>query len=297
MSGSLIISAVGFGIVTASILSIAAVGFTMQFGVTNILNLSYGEVMTACAFVAYTCNHRGMSVWAALLVASAFGAVVSVVLNRLLFTPFVRRGTELFGMVIVTLATGLIIQNVALAIYGPNFFSYRFGTGSSYHVSAMVFTRTQLEIIAVAVAVMASVHVLLRHTKLGKAMRAISSNPALARNSGVPTERVIDLAWLISGALCGIAGVVLVMNTSSFESTTGSGFLVIIVAAAMLGGVGHPYGAMLGALMLGIATELASAVFSPVYSDVIALLLLVVVLLFRPQGIFADVAEQKRAVA
>jgi branched-chain amino acid transport system permease protein/neutral amino acid transport system permease protein len=141
------------------------------------------------------------------------------------------------------------------------------------------------------------VHVLLTYTKLGKAMRAISSNVTLARSCGIPTERVSDLAWLISGALCGIAGVILVINTTSFGSTTGADFLVIIIAAAMLGGVGHPYGAMVGALTLGLLTEVSAAVFAPVYKEVIALAVLVVVLLFRPQGILAAVATRREVAA
>ena len=128
-------------------------------------------------------------------------------------------------------------------------------------------------------------------------MRATASDPELARNCGVPTRWVIDSAWLLSGLLCGLAGVALVIELGSFDTTTGSAFLVPVIAAAVLGGVGHPYGAMLGALVIGIASELAATYFDPTYKDVVAFLVLIAVLLIRPQGIFAEVAIQKEVAA
>ncbi len=294
---STLLPAIGFGIVTASILAVAGVGFTLQFGVTNILNLAYGDIMTAAAFVAYLITRAGISVWLALVAGGAFGAIFSVVLNRGIYTPFVRRGTRLFGMIIVTIAVSLILQNGLLAIFGANFFSLQMPRPTSVHIAGMVFTTIQLAIIGVAVAAMLLIHLLLRYTKLGKAMRATATDPDLARNCGIATDRVIDVAWAISGALCGLAGVVLVMNVTAFTDTTGSQFLIPIVAVAVLGGIGQPYGAMLGALVIGIASELAAAVISPDYKDVVAFVILVIVLLARPQGILSEIATRKEVAA
>jgi branched-chain amino acid transport system permease protein/neutral amino acid transport system permease protein len=201
-----IVPAIGFGIVTASILAVAGVGFTLQFGVTNILNLAYGDIMTAAAFIAYLVTSAGLSVWLALVTGAAFGSVFSVLLNRSIYTPFVRRGTRLFGMIIVTIAVSLIVQNGLLALSGARFFSLKMPRPSSVHIAGMVFTTVQLAIIAIAVVAMLLIHLLLRYTKLGKAMRATAADPDLARNCGIATDRVIDLAWAISGALCGLAG-------------------------------------------------------------------------------------------
>ncbi len=294
---STLLPAIGFGLVTASILAVAGVGFTLQFGVTNILNLAYGEIMTAAAFVAYLVTSAGISVWLALVAGGAFGAVVSVLLNRALYTPFVRHGTRLFGMIIVTIAVSLIVQNSMLAIFGANFFSLSMPRPASVHIAGMVFTTVQLAIIGVAVVAMLLIHLLLRYTKLGKAMRATATDPDLARNCGIATERVIDLAWAISGALCGLAGVILVMNLTAFTDTTGAQFLIPIIAVAVLGGIGQPYGAMLGALVIGIVSELAAAVISPDYKNVVAFVILVMVLLARPQGILSEVATRKEVAA
>ncbi len=287
----------GFGLITASILAIAAVGFTLQFGVTNVLNLAYGDVMTGSAFIAYLVTHAGGNLAEALLAGAGTGAIGSWALNRLVYTPFVRHGTRLFGMIIVTISVSLVLQNGLQAIFKATFFSLALPRPSSYTFAGMIFTSQQLVIIGLAVAAMLLVHALLSFTRLGRAMRATAADPELARSCGVATDRVIDLAWLLSGALCGTAGVTLVLNVTSFTSTTGGQFLIPVIAAAVLGGVGHPYGAMLGAVVIGISSELSAAVISPAYKEVIAFLILIVVLLIRPQGIFAEVATQKEVVA
>jgi branched-subunit amino acid ABC-type transport system permease component len=284
---NLYIAAFGFGLVSTSVLAIAAVGFTMQFGISNMINLAYGEVMIASAYAAYSLNSQGVSIWIALLVGAAFGAVFSFLLNRILYAPFQRKGTALIGMVIISLAASLMIANVLLPIVGYYSVSYRQGTGSAFHVGAIALTGVQVAIIGVAIVIMLAIHALLTLTRLGKAMRATAANPTLARNCGIPTRRVIDTAWLITGALCGVAGTVAGMNSESFSVSSGSGFLITIIAAAVLGGAGHPYGAMVGAVLIGEVTELSAAVISPQYKEVVAFAILVLVMVLRPQGLLA----------
>jgi branched-chain amino acid transport system permease protein/neutral amino acid transport system permease protein len=294
---SIILPSIGFGLITASIFAIAAVGFTLQFGATNVLNLAYADTMTAAAFVAYLVTQAGLSIWLALIAGTAFGAAFSAALNRFVYVPYIRRGTKLFGMVILTIAVSIIIQFGLMAIYGSDFYSLQNSAGTSYHAGPFVFTATQIAIVVIAVVAMLAIHFTLTYTKLGKAMRATATDPDLARDCGINTDRVIDLVWLLSGALCGLAGVVLVMNVTSFNVTTGSGFLIPILAVAILGGIGQARGAMLGALVIGIASEVAGAVISPGYKTVVAFVILVLVLLVRPQGILSEVATQKELAA
>jgi branched-chain amino acid transport system permease protein/neutral amino acid transport system permease protein len=289
--------AVGFGVIGGSILAIAALGFTLQFGVTNVLNLAFGEVMISAAYLAWLADDAGLPIWVALVIAAVTGAILSFVLNRLLYMPFIRRGIGLFGMIIVALAVSLIAQNVLQIVFGARFYTLNLAPGPTYHVLGMVFTRTQVAIIVIAAISVLMIYLVLRRTRLGKTMRATAADPALARTCGIPTDRVIGAAWLISGALCGIAGVTFVVNLGSFQSTTGGEILVPIVAAAILGGVGHPYGAVLGALTVAIASELAAAVLDPAYKAAFAFVVLIAVLLIRPQGIFAEVAREKEVVA
>jgi branched-subunit amino acid ABC-type transport system permease component len=283
----LYIAALGFGLVSMSVLAIAAVGFTMQFGITNLINLAYGEVMISSAYAAYAFNNAGASIWVGLLVAAVFGALFSFVLNRVLYAPFQRKGTSHIGMVVVSLAAALMIANVLLPIVGFYNVSYRLDPGPTIRIGAIALTAIQVWIIVIAVVLMLVIHGLLSYTRLGKAMRATAANPTLARNCGIPTRRVVDLVWLVTGALCGLAGTVAGMNSESFAVSNGAGYLIAIIAAAILGGAGQPYGAMIGAVLIGEMTELSAAVISPQYKEVVAFAALVLVMVLRPQGLLA----------
>jgi branched-subunit amino acid ABC-type transport system permease component len=284
----LLLPSIGFGIVTASILALAAVGFTLQFGVTGVVNFAFGDLMTLGGYFAWLVNtHMHLSIWIGALAAMAGLAIVSVLMNRLLVQPFVRKRADLFGLLIVTFAFGLIVQNGMQAVFGPDFQSLDYPLPSSVNFLQMTFTSNQLIIVAVSVVAMIAVHLLLRYTRVGKAMRAMADDAALARACGINVGRVTDIAWLISGALAGLAGFVLVLNTAAFSPSTGASFLLVIVAAAVLGGVGHAYGAMLGALIVGLVTETSVIVIPPEDKSVAAFVILVLVLLLRPQGIIA----------
>ena len=284
---NLYVAAFGFGLVSMSVIAIAAVGFTMQFGITNMINLAYGEVMISSAYVAYYMNRVGISIWIGMIGGLLFGAVFSFLLNRIVYAPFMRKGTSHIGMVIVSLAISLMMANLLLPLVGYYSVSYQNSTGDLVRIGSIVLTTDQIAIMVVAVVLMLGIHALLRYTRLGKAMRATSANPTLARNCGIPTQRVIDTVWLITGALCGMAGVVAAMNSDSFAIANGAGFLITVLAAAVLGGAGQPYGAMIGAVLIGLITELSAATWSPQYKEVVAFGILVLVMVLRPQGLLA----------
>jgi branched-chain amino acid transport system permease protein/neutral amino acid transport system permease protein len=283
----LFIAAFGFGLVSMSVIAIAAVGFTMQFGITNMINLAYGEVMISSAYLAYYLNRAGVSIWIGMVAGALFGAVFSFLLNRIVYAPFMRKGTANLGMVIVSLAVSLMISNLLLPIVGYYSVSYQEDAGSLIRLGSIALTRDQIIVIGIAVVLMLAIHALLTYTRLGKAMRATAANPTLARNCGIPTRRVIDSVWLITGALCGLAGVVAALNSDSFAIANGSAFLITILAAAVLGGAGQPYGAMIGAVLIGLITELSAAAWSPQYKEVVAFGILVLVMVLRPQGLLA----------
>jgi len=292
---SLYAAAFGFGLISLAVIAVGAVGFTMQFGITNLINLAYGDIMITSAFAAYFLNHAGVSIWIALLGGAATGAVFSFLLNRFIYAPFQRRGTPLIGMVIVSLAIGIMTSNLLLAFVGPDNVSYRQDPGATVRAAGMILTTEQLWLIGLAVALMLAIHALLRYTRLGKAMRATAANATLARNCGIPTGRVIDAVWLITGALCGMAGTIAAMNSDSFAVANGPGLLITVLAAAVLGGAGQPYGAMLGAVIIGELTELSAAVISPEYKAVVAFSVLVIVMVLRPQGLLAKFGAMEAA--
>ncbi len=282
---TIFLASVGFGLVTASVLAVAAIGFTLQFGVTDVLNLAYGAVMIAGAYIAYVVNQAGLNIWVGLVVAVVACSVGSVLLNSGIYTPFQRRGATPITMVIVSLGMTLIIEFGTQAIAGGTSVSYTMAQGPSVRAGGLVLTTVQLVVIGLSVLVMIGTHVLLRYTRLGKAMRATSANKTLARNCGIRTSRVITLTWAITGALCGLAGVIFAMDAGSFDATSTDLFLILILAATFLGGPGQAYGAMLGAVVIGLATEISAAYITPSYKYVVAFVALLLVLGIRPTGL------------
>lgn len=286
MNASLITMGIGFGLITASVLALAAVGLTLQFGVTNFVNFAYGEMLTIGAYFAFIFNSVfHMNIWLGMLLAAVLTGVVSLLINVLVIQPFVRRKSPLIILLVVTIGLSLFLENSVQAIWGPEFKMYSVSVGSPIHLGPLIFTAQQIVIILVALVAMTGIHLLLKYSRLGKAMRAMSDNPDLAKISGINTSRITNITWLLSGFLAGLAGVVLALNVNSFTPALGSEFLFIIFAAVILGGIGRPYGAMLGALIIGVAMEESASFIDSAYKTVIAFLILVILLLFRPQGI------------
>jgi branched-subunit amino acid ABC-type transport system permease component len=290
----LIIEAIGFGIATGAVIALGAVGFSVQFGISNILNITYGSLMTLAAYVGLLLIEHGVNAWLALVLGAAVVGVVSVVYHRALLAPLVRRGTRAIAMVIVTVSAGIILQYVIVSIAGPESHSYGEQSGSTLHLIGFTLSAGQVAIIVLTASLMLGLHLLLTRTTLGKAMRATSSNRTLARSCGISTDRVSDIAWLISGSLCGAAGVALAITTVSFDFSLGSLFLIPMIAAAVLGGIGQPYGAMLGGLIVGVSSEVAAAVSNPNYKDVVAFMILIIMLLVRPRGLFGAAWSTRR---
>jgi branched-subunit amino acid ABC-type transport system permease component len=282
---SIFVESIGFGVVAAAVLALASVGFTLQFAVTNVLNLAYGGVMIVSAYAAYLLNEHGVEIWIAVLASIVTGAVLSLFLNNVIYTPFQRRGTSPIAMVIVSLGMTLILVFGTQALAGPTNVSYVMSQGATITVGSIVLTVVQLVIIALSIVVMLLVHALIRFTRLGKAMRATAANRNLARNCGIRTDRVVSLTWLITGALCGLAGATFAINSGTFGATSTDVFLVLILAAVFLGGPGEPYGAMLGALVIGVATEASASIIVSDYKDVIAFVILLAMLTVRPNGL------------
>lgn len=276
---------IGFGVVTASVLALCAVGLTLQFGITNFINFAYGQYLTIGAYttwVATTSLH--WNIWLAVLAGSVCVSVCSVLINRFVLSQFVRRGTPQLFLLIVTLGISFVLANLILAIWGAE---YRRLDLSAPPMSIGPWTLTSLQLITIGIAVVAmlAIHFLLTRTKVGKAMRAVSDEPDLARGSGIDTDQVITLTWAIAGFLAGLAGSLLALDLAIVVPTMGADFLFVIFAAVIVGGRGQPYGAMLGAVLIGLITEMSASVLDSAYKNDVAYIALVLMLLLRPQGL------------
>ncbi|MDR0346479.1 MAG: branched-chain amino acid ABC transporter permease, partial [Nocardiopsaceae bacterium] len=219
------------------------------------------------------------------LAAVAAGAALAWVLNRGLFRPFRKLGASALILLILTIAASQAIQAILQLIFGATQVNYPTGAGAAHKVGPFLWTTVDLATIGIAAAILIGLHLMIRRTWFGRAQRAVADDILLARATGIKAERVIDLTWLLDGAIAGLAGMLLVLQVGSFDPTLGFTFLLVIFAAAVVGGIGQMYGAMLGALIIGVVMEVGAIWVQPDYKQSVAFIALILVLFLRPQGI------------
>lgn len=291
--GHQLLLSVGFGLITASVLALAAVGVTLQFGVTNYVNFAYGSYMALGGFIAWTFNVQlGLAIWLAFLLAAAGLAVFSVIVNQIILHRFNRRNPPRVYMLILTLGLWLFLSNGIVAVWGPQIHTFNVANESPLDIGPFLLTPAQIAVFALALVVMLAVHLVLTRTRLGKAMRAMSDDSALAAASGIDADFIVRVTWVMVGILVGLSGCVLALNLGSFNPAYGDTFLFVIFSAVIVGGIGQVYGAMLGALVIGLATEVSAVFISSTYKSDFAFLVLIAVLLFRPRGLIASRGRQ-----
>jgi branched-chain amino acid transport system permease protein/neutral amino acid transport system permease protein len=288
-----------FGLVTGSYIAIAAIGFTLIYGIVNMINFAYGEYITIGAFVGILASGTlSLPLPIAALVAMVGGGLVSLVLARGFFTPINHTGPV--PLLLTSIGLGLALRNAVrlVAGRGARYFdtsatTYRFEglpdlpVGSVDLLGNLFVTSLQLVVVGSAVAVFLLLYTLLTRTDVGIAMRALADDEDLARVRGIDTQRVRDSVWVLAGVLAGLAGVLIGIQTN-VSAGIGFSFVLQILAAAILGGAGSPYGAIAGSYVIGLVLALSTA-FLPSgmtgISSAIAFLVLVIVLLVKPSGI------------
>jgi branched-chain amino acid transport system permease protein len=276
---SLFLSALATALAFSAYTAVGSLGFSLQYATTNVLNLAYGDLMIIAGYITYTVHTAGANIFVAAVVGVAATCVASYVLSRWLLIPALRRGMSQTAMIMLTLGVSIVVEAVINMIWGAN--SESFGLPAEPFLRAGSFSWTSEDFASVvcAVVLLAGTYVL------------------LATTCGIAADRITTASWVISGLLCGIAGVLLSAETVSFNAVTGFTFTVVIVAAAFVGGIGQMGGAVIGALVVGFVSQFAAAYSNPAYVDVFAFGLLAVVLLVRPRGIISDVASLRELVA
>jgi len=276
---------IGIGLATAAILSLSAVAFTLEYAVSRVANFAHGELLTIGAYAAYTGQrffHQNVA--AAALVAAVAGCAAGLVMNAALIEQF--RGRSAITVFIATLGASLVLQNVLEIIYGAANVSYSFAQGGLHHIGPFLWTTSNIEVILSALAVAGLIYLLLQRTKFGKAVRAVSQNRELAQVSGIPARRVVMGTWALAGAIAGFAGFTLADTIGTFGPQLGFSFLLLTITAAVAGGIGRPYATLGGALLVGLVIQVAGTYTNSAYQLVWAFGLLVLLMLFRPNGLF-----------
>lgn len=271
------------------IIAMGAIGVSLIFGTTGLTNFAHSELITFGALTTYFFNAvSGLPI----ILAAVLGVVVSGAFgwlnDRALWQPLRRRGTGLIAMMIVSIGLSLALRYLFLYVFGGGTSTYegfRSQSGLDIFGNGLVLLRpVDLITMALSVVVLVVVAIALLKTRLGKATRAVSDNPALASASGIDVDRVIRTVWIAGAALAGMAGVFLGLQQAvSFQM--GFQILLLVFAAVTLGGLGTAFGALVGAIIVGVFVEVSTLVVPTELKNVGALAILIIILLVRPQGI------------
>lgn len=284
------------GLLFGLIIAITAIGLSLVFGTTKLVNFSHGELVTLGAIVAWWLNVTGpFGLWELgwhLLIAGVLavgvGAALGAGLERGLWRPLRDRRTGLIQMLVISIGLMLLLRYLMLFAFGGARRPYGdYAVMSPLHVGPITTNARDLTVMALSVTALVAVGLMIQRTRMGKAMRAVSDNIALAQSSGINVRRVVLLVWIMAGGLAALGGIFL-GAVENVNYLMGFRLLLLIFAAVILGGIGTAFGAMVGGIIIGIITEM-SVLFSPTELKMAwGLLALVVVLLVRPQGIFGE---------
>lgn len=276
------------GVKFGLIIAITAVGLSLIYGTTGLSNFSHGELVTLGAVVAWWMNQSvGWHILIAApigILAAALGGYVS---ESGIWRPLRRMGVSLTSMMIVSIGTGLAARYLFLYTFGGRSRAYRqYAVQPAIDIGPISLTKRDLVSMGICVVVLIGVALFLQRSRQGKAIRAVSDNPELASATGINTNRVILLVWVAGGALAGLGGVLLGLD-EQVRWNMGFTMLLLMFAAITVGGLGNPYGALVGALLIGITVELWPWIFpgATELKNTGALITLIVVLLVRPQGL------------
>jgi branched-subunit amino acid ABC-type transport system permease component len=276
----------GFGIVTAAILSLSAVAFTLEYSVTNVANLAHGEILTVGAYAAYLVHRATGNAILAACAAAGAGAVLAWAIHGAVVDRFLRRGIATMAIFIATLGVSFLVQNALVLVFGAANVAYTIPQGAPRHVGPFLWTGTELEVIVSALGITGTLYLIIKHTRFGKSLRAVSQSRDLARASGISAHRVAAATWLLAGAVAGYAGFVLAESVGTFNPYFGFSFFLITLTAAVAGGLGKPFSTLVGAIIVGIALEFTGGYISASYELAFAFAILALVVLFRPRGLF-----------
>ncbi|UVJ40668.1 branched-chain amino acid ABC transporter permease [Arthrobacter sp. CJ23] len=276
-----LVAGLSFGL----LLALASVGLSLIFGTTGLTNFAHGEMVTLGALAVFAFNAWGLPLWIAIALSLLVGAGFGFIQDTGLWKPLRRRGTGLVPMMIVSIGLALAVRFVFQFFFGGATQQLPGAQVINVEIGPISVSPNTLWSLLVSAVVIAIVGIGLLKTRLGKATRAVADNPALAAASGIDVDGVIRIVWVVGGLLASLGGVLWAYYRPGVTWDMGSQILLAIFAGVTLGGLGTVFGALIGSLVVGIFIELTSLVLPPDLKYVGALVVMIIVLLFRPQGI------------
>ena len=273
-----------YGLNFGLLLALAAIGISLIFGTTGVNNFAHGEMLTFGAIIFYMFTAMGWNIILAVLLTVALSVALGWTQDAVLFKPLRKRGVGLVQVLIVTIGLSIVLRYLYLYFFDGGTRNIDTGITDNVTIGPVTVTLTSIISMGVSVVMLGAVAYFLTRTRIGKATRAVSDNASLAAASGINVDRVIRIVWMLAGGLTGLSGILYGL----YRGVTwdmGFAILLLLFAAVTLGGLGSAFGALVGSLIIGIITELSTIVIPPDLRYAVALIVLIGVLLFRPQGV------------
>ncbi|UCD81092.1 MAG: branched-chain amino acid ABC transporter permease [Desulfobacterales bacterium] len=273
------------GIIAGSIYALFAVGLTMVYGVFRFINFAHGELIAWGAYLAlfFTRSPFSLPIYLAALPALVITALIGLAQDRFVFAPL-RHGSRI-TLLIASIGLSYFLRNFIRLIWGSDLQTYGLMPTRGFDFAGLSVTSAQIAMMAAAVLFLGTLYVILTRTLLGKSLRAVADNLDLAQIMGISIQKVSVAVWVLASFFSAVGGILLAVDTN-LEPLMGLTNLIKAFAAVLLGGAGNVWGALLGGLIIGVAENVSVAFISPGYKDFISFALIILMLLFRPRGIF-----------
>jgi branched-chain amino acid transport system permease protein/neutral amino acid transport system permease protein len=272
------------GLVSGLLIALPAIALSLTYGILNFANFSVGALITTGAYLAYIANASlGTPIVLAAPLAAVALAFLAIAIQRAVYRQI--RNADHVTLLVASMGVAFVLENVLRFFYGADVRTLDVPVARPLLWGGLRLNHEQLTIAVVALSAMVVVAFILKRTRLGRAMRAISDDPELAEVRGIGRARTVDWTWAISGVLTALAGVLIALD-GVVDPRIGSNYLVSIFAAAVIGGIGNPFGAVAGALIIGLVEETSALAIATTYRQGVSFAVLVLVLLLRPQGLF-----------
>ncbi|MFM2314788.1 MAG: high-affinity branched-chain amino acid transport permease protein [Cyanobacteriota bacterium] len=273
------------GIAIGSILSLAAIGLTLTYGILKLSNFAHGDFMTLGAYLTWLTNSSGLNIWLSMVISAVGTIIAMLIAEYLLWKPMRDRRASDTTLIIISIGLALFVRNGILFFYGGSNQQYLLPVVRALEFGDLRVAYYRIVVVGLAIAAIIALHLILKNTKIGKAMRAVADNIDLARVSGINVERVVLWTWIITGTLTAFAGAMYGL-IAVVRPNMGWFLILPMFASVILGGIGNVYGAIAGAFIIGIAQELSVPLLGSEYKLGVALAIMILILLVRPQGLF-----------
>ncbi|WP_421659436.1 branched-chain amino acid ABC transporter permease [Leptothermofonsia sp. ETS-13] len=273
------------GISVGSIIALAAVGLTLTYGILRLSNFAHGDFMTLGAYMTLLANATGLNIWLSMMVGILATIAAVLLSEKMIWSPMRTQRATSTTLIIISIGLALFIRNGIILIWGGNNQRYSLPVAEAISLGGLRIPYYNLLVVGLAIVAIAALHYLLQNTRIGKAMRAVADDIDLARVTGIDVDQVIIWTWVIAGGLTALGGGMLGL-VQAVRPNMGWFLILPMFAAVILGGIGNPYGAIAGALIIGIVQEISTYWLPTEYKLGVALAVMVLVLLIRPQGLF-----------